>query len=308
MRKFVVCFFLLATLPACVGNAGTTTVIAPLVPYQTFTPFKTPTVIPLLTQINLPTPTIFTYTVVQGDTLIGIAGRFGITLEALLVANPGIQAAALTIGKTLTIPAGNDNLIAPTPSPAPLQVKQTQCWKETDGGLWCFALLQNDYNEPVESLSAQITLFGTSGQNLAAQVVFGLLNTLPPGQTMPLAAHFAPPIAAGGSVRVQVLTAIRLLPGDSRYLPVMLENTLLRVQASGRTAQVSGRVILTAAGTANKLWVLATAYDKTGNVVGLRRWESSSPLSAGTPTSFDLMISSVGPGIDHVKFLAEAMP
>ncbi len=110
------------------------------------------------------------------------------------------------------------------------------------------------------------------------------------------------------ALRVQVLTAIRLLPGDTRYLPVRLENTLVSVDASGRTAEVSGRVVLTGTGTANTLWVLASAYDAAGNVVGVRRWESASALTADAPVPFDFPVSSVGPGIARVEFLAEARP
>jgi hypothetical protein len=80
------------------------------------------------------------------------------------------------------------------------------------------------------------------------------------------------------------------------------------VEASGRTAQATGRVILTEAGTANTLWVLATAYDAAGDVVGVRRWESPSALPVDAPISFDFLVSSVGPAIDRVEFLAEARP
>ena len=142
---------------------------------------------------------------------------------------------------------------------------------------------------------------------------------------MPLAVHFPPQVQTDVTVpragivptllretwttlRVQVLTAIRLLPGDTRYLPVIPENTLVSVEASGQTAQVTGRVMLTGAGTANTLWVLATSYDAAGSVVGVRRWESASALTATAPISFDFLVYSVGPGIDRVKFLAEARP
>jgi LysM repeat protein len=308
MRKFLACLFLFSTLTACAGSTEAVTDLAPAVPYQTFTPSKTPTVIPPLTGIILPTPTTFTYIVVQDDTLNGIAGRYGVTLEALLTANPGVQPAALSVGTTLIIPTSNELPGEPTPTSAPLPVQQAYCWPETNGGLWCFALMKNEYAETLENLSAQFTLLDANGQEITSQAAFALLNTLPPGQSMPLAVHFLPPEQTSVSVRVQVLTAIRLLPGDTRYLPVMLENTLVSVEASGRTAQVSGRVILTEAGTANTLWVLATAYDAARNMVGVRRWESPSALTTDAPVSFDFLVSSVGPGIDRVEFLAEARP
>jgi hypothetical protein len=54
--------------------------------------------------------------------------------------------------------------------------------------------------------------------------------------------------------------------------------------------------------------VLASAYDAAGNVIGVRRWESTAALNADAPVSFDFPVSSVGPGIAKVEFLAEARP
>ena len=308
MRRFLACLVLLSNLTACAANTATVTDLAPVVPYQTVPPSETPTIIPLLTGILLPTPTTFIYTIVLGDTLSAIAQRYGLKLEVLLAANPGIQPAALSVGSTLIIPSSNIIPPEPTPTPAPLQVQQAHCWSETDGGLWCFALVSNEYAQTLENLSAQFTLHDASGQELASQSVFALLDTLPPGKSMPLAVHFPPQIQIDVAVRIQVLTSIRLLPGDTRYLPVIPENTLVNVDAGGRTAQVTGRLVLTGAGTANTLWVLATAYDAAGTVVGVRRWESPSPLTGDTPVLFDFFVYSVGPAIDRVEFLAEARP
>jgi phage tail protein X len=299
---------LLLALTACGQKAEATPTLAAAVPYQTTAPTQTPSRIPGMTRIIQPTPTVFTYTVVQGDTLSSIAQRHGISLEALLAANPGISATTLSIGTKLVIPAGGQATSEPTVTPAPLPVQQARCWPEATGGSWCLALLKNDYAETLENISAQFILIDSSGKELATQVAYGLLDILPPGSAMPLAAHFAGPVEADVSLQVQVLTAIRLLPGDTRYLPVRLENTLVSVDASGRTAEVSGRVLLASPGTANTLWVLASAYDGSGNVVGIRRWESETALKADATISFNFSVSSVGPAIDRVEFLAEARP
>ena len=280
-------------------------------PFQTPVITQTPTLVPVmpaLTGISLPTPTPFTYTIVQGDTLSSIAQRNGISLEALLSANPGISPTALSVGTKLVIPTAGQVTGEPSPTPALLPVRQARCWPETTGGLWCFGLLQNDYAETLENLSAQFVLLDAGGQEVSSQVAYGLLDILPPGTSMPLAAHFAPPAQTDASLHIQVLTAIRLLPGDKRYLPVELENTLVSVEASGRTAELSGQVVLTGSGTAATLWVLATAYDAAGEVVGVRRWESPAALTAQAPVAFDFSVSSLGPAISKVDFLAEARP
>jgi hypothetical protein len=250
----------------------------------------------------------FLYTIEANDTLGAIAERFGVPLEALMAANPGVQPTALIVGQTLVIPVGG-TASEPTPTPAPVPVRQAKCWPETTGGLWCLALVQNEFAETLENISAQFTLLDENGNEVASQVAYAPLDILPPGNSMPLGVHFAAPIDPNAVPRVQVLTAIRLPPGEARYLPVMLENILISVEAGGRSAQVSGRALLTVLdGRANTLWVLAIAYDEAGNLVGFRRWEASAPLEGGGSLTFEFIVSSMGPEIKRVEFLVEARP
>jgi LysM repeat protein len=55
-----------------------------------------------------------TYTVKSGDTLAGIAERFGISLEDLLAANPGINPSRLQSGDNVKLPTGTE---PPPPDP-----------------------------------------------------------------------------------------------------------------------------------------------------------------------------------------------
>jgi LysM repeat protein len=308
MRRCLACLLLLMAISACGQKATGTAAPATVVFFDTATSAPTPSLVPPLTLVTLPTPTIITYTVVKGDTLSQIARQMGVTVDALLAANPGVSPTTLSVGTKLAIPTAGQVPQEPTPTPAQVPIRQAQCWPEASGGLWCLALVQNDYAEPLENLSAQFSLLNLNGHEQTGQIVYGLLDLLPPGAAMPLAAHFSPPEQAYAGVRAQVLTAIRLLPGDTRYLPVSLENTLVSVDASGRTAEVSGRVILKGAGSAATLWVLATAYDASGLVVGVRRWEAATPLTHSNPLTFDFQVSSLGPEIARVEFLAEARP
>jgi hypothetical protein len=136
------------------------------------------------------------------------------------------------------------------------------------------------------------------------------LNILPPNSSLPLAVYFPPDIPTDAKPQVQVLTAIRLLPNDARYIPVAVNNTVVQISADGHSAQVSGLVLLAQGQTsvANQVWVAATAYDDAGRVVGVRRWESNASFNPGESLPFEFMISSIGGRIARVEFAVEARP
>jgi hypothetical protein len=242
--------------------------------------------------------------------MIGIASKFGVSLEDLMKANPDIQPSAMAVGQELRIPsAGQDETGEPTPTPVPLDISQVKCYPTLSRGLWCLVLVHNDYPEILENLSAQVTLISTEGEILNSQPAIPQLNILPPDQSIPLAVFFQPEIPPDVQPRVQMLTAIRLLTGDNRYLPAILQNILVEVDWSGKNARVSGKVFLPLKSIpANQLWIAGVGYDATGNVVGVRRWEASERLDAGGSLPFEFNVSSMASAIIRVELIVEARP
>ena len=175
--------------------------------------------------------------------------------------------------------------------------------------MWCFVLVHNDFSDFMENVSVQVTLVDSNNVTLASQAALLPLNILPPNTSLPLSVFFPPDIPADAKPQVQVLTAIRLLPNDERYLPATLNNTLVQVNAEGHSAQVSGLVLSQSAATdASQVWVAATAYDDAGTVIGVRRWELNAALSAGGSLRFEFLLSSIGGRIARVEFAVEARP
>jgi LysM repeat protein len=258
----------------------------------------------------LPSPTPFTYTVAQGETISSIALKFGVSMDDLQAANPEVNPSAMSVGTVLKIPSNPDNPSGePTPTPAPFDVQQIECYPTANRGMWCFVLAYNPSTDFMENLSAQITLIDSNQNVIASQTALSPLNILPPHTALPLSVYFSPDVPLTAKPQVQILTAIRLLPGDSRYIPATVNNTLVQVDADGHSAQVRGQVLsLSQTSVANQVWVAATAYDEAGRVVGVRRWETSVSLNPGASLPFEFMVSSIGGSIARVEFAVEARP
>ncbi len=311
MRPYMLCFLLALGLAACGSNPGpeTATPRAGPRPYLTATPSPTVTPIPPASFVSLPTPTPIIHIVEGNDTLIGIAEEYGITLEELQAANPGVSPLYLQVGTELIIPLGSSIPTEPTVTPVPVLIRQVKCYPTADGGLWCLALVTNDLPDTIENLSALITLRDKNGEDIASQLAFAPLNILPSSKSMPIAAFFPPPLPADIVPQAQLLTAIRILPTDTRYVPAVIQNSLIQVDWNARSAQASGQISLPQADTwATQTWLLAVAYDSGGNVVGFRRWEHYDLLTAGERREFSFSVSSLGPDIAFVELLIECRP
>jgi len=305
-------FFLFLFVTAC---APQSTESAPLdvdlIPFVTSTqsPSQTPEGL-VVAETLLPSPTPFTYTIKAGDTISSIALKFGVSMDNLQAANPEVSPNTMSVGQVIKIPSDPSNPSGePTPTPAAFTVQQVQCYPTPDKGMWCFVLVHNDYSDFMENVSAQVTLVDANNGTLGSQTALLPLNILPPNTSLPLAVFFPPEIPQTVKPRVQILTAIRLLPNDERYLPATITNTLVQVNAEGHSARVSGVVLLqNSAKAALQIWVTGTAYDDAGHVVGVRRWESTSGLPIDGSLPFEFMVSSIGGKITKVDFAVEARP
>jgi hypothetical protein len=231
-------------------------------------------------------------------------------MDDLQAANPEISPNAMSVGQVINIPSIPENPSGePTPTPASFTIQQIECYPTADQGMWCFVLAHNDLPELLENVGAQVMLVGADNTVLASQTALLPLNILPPDTALPLTVFFPPEVPVGAKPQVQVLTAIRLLPNDERYLPATIHNTLVQVNADGRSAHAEGQVFLPEdANTATQVWVTGTTYDESGRVVGVRRWESDEGIAPGGSLPFEFIVSSLGGGIERVEFAVEARP
>ena len=208
MRNLLLtCAFIMT---ACAPNSVPNTTNNSLAPYLTATPSLTPAPnVLVIVETPIPTSTPLAYTIKSGDTFSELAEQFKISQDDLRAANPDVSPNSMSVGTILLIPEKSDAFAAassPTPVPAP--VTQAVCHPTADGGLWCFALIQNTTPDILENVSAQITLLDESDNALASQTAFMPLDIIPPNTSLPVYVFF-PNMPASANIQVQVLSAIQ---------------------------------------------------------------------------------------------------
>jgi len=305
MRNFLFSFIFLITACTPTSAPAQNTANNSLKPYLTTTPSLTPSPnVIVIFETPIPTATPFVYTIKSGDTFSELAEQFKISQDELRAANPDVSPNSMSVGATLLIPDSSAPLAAAaTLTPVPAPVTQAVCHPSADGGLWCFALIQNNTPDILENISAQITLLDENNNALASQTAFTPLDIIPSNASLPVYVFF-PNTTASANVQVQILSAIQ--SNASRYLPATLNNIVTQIDWNGLTAQVSGQIYLPAESTAaTQVWVAAVAYDKDGRVVGVKRWEGGA-IQPGGSITFSFLVSSLGSAMDAVEIVVQA--
>jgi LysM repeat protein len=316
VRKFyysINLVLLVMMLAACRGSETSALPVASntpgrLIVYQTTTPHSPPPVeMPLFTPPVTPaaTPTPYIHEVVQGETMLGIALQYGITLDELTAANPGVDPQFLSVGTGLVIPLGGEfQMSLPTPEPVSILWHAPICYPTADGGVWCFILVENNREASVENLSAWIGILDAGGGIIRSGIAVSPVNIVRPGDRIPLSIFFEPTIPGNVKVTGDILTAMDVPFEDSRYLdwPISIDTIEYHHEVVDY-ATITGRVEAPVGNPLpSQVWVVGVAYDQDGNMVGMRKWESAGDLS------FEITVFSLGGEIHSVEVLAEIRP
>jgi len=268
-----------------------------------------PPATPVIIASPTPSPTPVTHIVQRGETLIGIAVKYGVSLDALQRANPTVSAQFLSIGAALVIPASDETAAiraAGAPTPLPVSFGEPACYPQATGALVCLVAARNPGAIALEAVSARVTLAGADGLPLAEAVAAPTLGVLRPGSAMPLVARFAPPLVGYAAVGVTPLTAFPLAAEAGRLVPLTVQveevsSTARLWTARGRVSNASGRV-------AARVRLTLVLWTEAGAVVGVQQMDLSEPLAAGEARAFALTAAPADKGVARAEVLAEGDP
>lgn len=241
-----------------------------------------------------PSPTPNRHTVREDDTLLEIALRYDVTLEALLAANPEVDPLSLQIGTPLVIPDMDGDASPPAPDapPAPLRVAAPTCYPTPTDGTLCLGLVENNQDVPAERVTVHVQLLDAAGRSLAEQIAGPEQSYIEEAAFAPYRALFADvPEEDVASVVITLETAALTDTLDRRF--VSLEITNEQLQPDGRQYLFTATLRNPSERGAASPRVVVTLRDAQKQVYGYRVWESDTDLLPGQQTDLRLNLLSL---------------
>jgi hypothetical protein len=264
-----------------------------------------PTLVPQMltpapTNTPAPTPTPAVHIVQPGDTLLGIALQYGVTLEELYQVNGVLKPELLQIGQAIVIPvpgsvgrpAGDNSgaVIAPTQPPLPVQVAHAARYQTPVGSSWVLGEVFNSTDQPIENVQVRVALLDAAGQEVDSATPFLAVDTVPAGSRAPFSVLFSTPPTGVIDFTAYVVRADPAYSYASRYAP--LQVTDVHTRSIGSQVGVSGRVSNGGSSNAVGAYMVITLYDEQGRVTGFRQFTlPDDQLAAGGSTDFDVVVS-----------------
>lgn len=286
MRLRQVILWMMLALAACAAPtapAPATVTLLPL-PANGLSGNETPSVspaTPIIIASPTPTATPVTHVVKEGETLISVAVDYGVSLEALQAANPGVSARFLSVGAVLLIPMTDATTVSLVVAPTPLAVAfgAPACHLLASGAMYCFVEARNPNAVALEAITARVTLAGMDGLPLADVLAQPALDAVAAGGAVTLAAYFENPPGNIAAIGVTVVTAFPLADSAERYLPI--EVAAVGVEQSGLEWAVTAQLRNGSATNAAKVKLALTLYDAADAIIGYRQQSVESRLAVG---------------------------
>jgi LysM repeat protein len=316
----ILCILSTVMLAAC-GTVVTPQPTRGPAPTNTLLPIHTPVIgsagkAPALPLADTATPTVsptpIVYVVQSGDTLLGIAMEYGVSVEAVQRAN-GIQDPQyLRVGQELLIPTGEEdaeassgNVLLPTPTPIQFDMQGVACYETPVGSLWCMGEVINTIDAPVTNVNILVTLFDPNGQRVAEKDTFVASDLIPPGGRSPFGVLFADP--PSGPIIPQTTIVRGEVAGELTDAYISLTPVDVESRSDGQQIEINGSIRNDdAQRAANHLTIIVTTYDADDQVTGFRQSaiELEDPLVPGSAAPFSMLLDAYGDDLADLSIVA----
>ncbi|MBN1579608.1 MAG: LysM peptidoglycan-binding domain-containing protein [Anaerolineae bacterium] len=268
---------------------------------------------PLPTATATATATAVVHVIEQGDTLLDLAVRYDVSVQALIEVNDILDPRALVVGETLIIPSDDGNVFGlqdtPTPTPMPLDIINMAFHQTPVGSLWCMGEVENERDQGLEFVQVRVSLHNAQGDPVDMASAFITTEIVPAHGTAPFAI-LLPNAALGrfASYQVVILSAEPLTHWGQRHRDVAVETDSWEMQDGILTVQST--IKNTGQVDAQDIQIVITCYDRDGVMVGVRRAQASPFLAAGQEESVTLSLIPLAPAarVQAVAWATNANP
>lgn len=279
--------------------------VATLPPTSTPAPYTpAPTATPTIT----PTPIL--HTIAAGESLLTVAGRYGVTVAALQDVNGILDPRLLQVGQQLIIPRpeeieeSDSESQTPTPTPYPVEVRNIYFNETAIGGLWVLGEVFNPGAEPLEQVRVGVSLLDDAGQEIGRTEGLVALDMLDPGKQAPFAIPFEQEAGSFARYRVFATHAVPAYVGGY-YRDLEVSN----VQSQGEryaSYTVTGSIRNVGPEDAVDVTVVLTAYDPLGRVIATRKVTPEyNVVPRGGESPFTSVLAPVGGPVDRIAAVAQ---
>ena len=317
---FIALFLLLALFVAGCGEVitkPTATIFAPTATPTTTRPSATPTSSPTGTPIPAtpepthtptPEPTPIIHTLQAGDTLIGLAREYVVTVQAIQEANGITDPRGLLVGQQIIIPTDPEARLSagtptPEPAPPPIDVSPLTFWRQSNA-LWALGQVFSKNDVSLEDVLVQVDLLDAEGGILASAQTPLQQYMLAPGELAGFDLRFSPPPSSFISYYAHIVSA-RPAHASFYHRDLTIENVLAQ-EAGESVYTLSGQVVNTGADPARAIYVSAILYDGDGQVVAVRRMPTDpATLQPGETAFFSAEFIPVRLPVSDYRLLAE---
>lgn len=253
------------------------------------------------TPSDTPTPTATAtpviYVIEKGDTLLPIARKYGVSVQAIQDANGISDPRRLWIGQEIIIPVAEgegEPTTVPTPTPVALRIEGLAFYRTPVDTLWCLGEVANVSGRPAEEVQVQVSLHDEQGRLLASGRAFSELHILATEARAPFAILFTAPPSNFAQYQTLVVGGVPSTHLGPRY-PHLAVVDHWGEWLDENTYQVRGEVHNVGQAEAERVALVVTLYDEQDHVVGARTVEIAADVFLpGAIAPFEVLLAPLG--------------